>query len=352
MPCAASNPTRTKGVRILRTAKIIQRILATVPIVLGVVILVFVFMRFIPGDPVDLMMGQSGNVSRQEIADLRAQFNLDAPVYVQLYDYLGKAVQGNLGESYMEKRPVIDLIGQALPATLELSLMAILFALIVAIPIGVYSAVKQNSILDRASMGISFLGVSMPGFWLGILLMLIFSVKLGIAPTQGRIAYGTGLVKVTGFYVFDSILTGNWAALRSSLAHLILPAITLGSPTAAVVARVVRSSMLEVMRQDYIVLARAKGLREFRVVVRHALRNALIPTVTVLGTEVGALLGGNMIVETVFGWPGLGRLAVTAIFNRDYPLVQGVVMFYALVFVMANLGVDILYTYLNPKISL
>ncbi|MDI6915455.1 MAG: ABC transporter permease [Desulfitobacteriaceae bacterium] len=338
--------------RVLRTAKIIERILATIPIMLGVAVLVFVFMRFTPGDPVDLMMGESGNVSQQEVATLRAQFNLDAPIYVQLYDYMKKAVYGDLGESFKEQRPVIDLISETLPATVELSLMAVLFALIIAIPIGVYSAVKQNSIVDRVSMGVSFLGVSMPGFWLGILLILIFSVKLGIVPTQGRIGYATGLVKVTGFYVLDSIITGNMVALKSSLSHLILPAITLGSTMAAIVARVVRSSMLEVLRQDYIVLARAKGLNEFKVVVKHALRNGLIPTVTVVGMEIGALLGGNMIVETVFGWPGLGRLAVSAIFGRDYSLVQGVVMFYAFVFVLANLAVDILYTYINPKISM
>lgn len=343
---------QSKGVRVLRTAKIVERILATIPIMFGVAVLVFLFMRFTPGDPVDLMMGEAGNVSQQEVAALRAQFNLDAPIYVQLYDYLGKAVHGDLGNSFKEQRPVLELIRETLPATIELTLMSVFFALLVAIPIGVYSAVKQNSLVDRASMGVSFLGVSMPGFWLGILLILIFSVKFGLTPSQGRISYGAGLVKVTGFYVLDSLLTGNMEALKSALSHLLLPAITLGSTMAAIVARVVRSSMLEVLRQDYIVLARAKGLSEFKVVVKHALRNGLIPTVTVVGMEIGALLGGNMIVETVFGWPGLGRLAVNAIFSRDYPLVQGVVMFYALVFVLANLIVDVLYTYINPKISM
>lgn len=318
----------------------------------GVVVLVFVFMRFTPGDPVDLMMGKAGNVTQEQIDALRAQFNLDAPIYVQLYDYLKDAVHGDLGDSFKEQRPVTELINQTMPATIELSVMAVLFALVIAIPIGVYSAVKQNSLIDRLSMGVSFLGVSMPAFWLGILLILIFSVKLGIAPPQGRIGNGTGLVHVTGFYILDSLITGNWAALKSSLSHLILPGVTLGATMAAIVARVMRSSMLEVLCQDYVVLARAKGLREFTVIAKHALRNGLIPAVTVVGIEIGALLGGNMIVETVFGWPGLGRLAVNAIFNRDYPLVQGVVMFYAFVFVMANLIVDVLYTFINPKITM
>ena len=201
-------------------------------------------------------------------------------------------------------------------------------------------------------MALSFVGISMPGFWLGIVLILIFSVRLHWLPVQGRIAFDAGLTPVTGFFVLDSILTGNREALISSLRHLALPAITLGAPVAAVVARVIRSSMLETLRSDYVTLARSKGAPESSVIFKHALRNALIPTVTVVGLQVGVLLGGNMIVETVFGWPGLGRMVVSGIFNRDYPLVQGSVMVYAFTFVIANLIVDVLYTYLNPKISL
>ena len=194
-------------------------------------------------------------------------------------------------------------------------------------------------------------GNLLPIFWLGIVLIL-FSVNLGWLPTYGRISYAVILQKVTGFYILDSIITGNWAALSSTLKHLILPSLTLGAPTAAMVARVMRSSMLEVLRNDYVTKARAKGLKEYAVIVKHAMRNAMIPTVTVIGLEVGMLLGGNMIVETVFSWPGLGRLVVYSIFVRDYPLVQGVVMIYALTFVAANLCVDILYTYINPKITI
>jgi peptide/nickel transport system permease protein len=212
--------------------------------------------------------------------------------------------------------------------------------------------VRQNSLLDRLSMGVSFVGISMPGFWLGIVLILIFSVSLGWLPVQGRIGSDISLQHITGFYLIDSVLTRNWPALVSALRHLALPSFTLAASVAAIVARVLRSSMLEVLRSDFVQLARAKGAPEGRVIVKHALRNALIPTVTVVGLQVGVLLGGNMIVETVFGWPGLGRLVVDAIFNRDFPLIQGAVMVYALTFVLANLAVDVLYTYLNPKITL
>jgi peptide/nickel transport system permease protein len=229
---------------------------------------------------------------------------------------------------------------------------ALFFGLLVAFPIGIISAVRQNSLVDRFSMAGAFLGISMPAFWLGIILILIFSVRLHWLPVQGRVDHAAQLQEVTGFYVLDSLITGNREAVVSSLKHLILPSVTLGAAVAAVVARVLRSSMLETLRSDYVTLARAKGAPEWNVVLKHALRNALIPTVTVVGLQVGVLLGGNMIVETVFSWPGLGRLVVKAIFDRDFPLVQGAVMVYAFTFVMANLIVDVLYTYLNPKITL
>ncbi len=336
----------------MRAVKIIERILATIPIMLGVAIVVFLFMRLTPGDPVDIMMGQGGVVSVGEMERLRAEFHLDKPLPVQLAIFLGNALRGNLGYSYIQKRPVISLITERLPATIELAFGALFFALIIGIPIGIVSAVRQNSVLDRLSMAGAFLGISMPAFWLGIILILFFSVRLRWLPVQGRIGFGTGLQEITGFYVLDSLITGNWVALISSLKHLILPSVSLGAAVAAVVARVLRSSMLEVLHQDYITLARAKGQVEFLVIMKHALRNALIPTVTVVGLQTGVLLGGNMIVETVFGWPGLGRLVVEAIFNRDFPLVQGAVMVYAFTYVMVNLIVDILYTYLNPKITL
>ena len=322
----------------MRAVKILERVLATIPIMFGVAIIVFLSMRLMPGDPVDIMLGDSGAVSAAEIEQLRSEFHLDESLHTQLWIFLTDAVHGNLGYSYTLKRPAMVLIAERLPATIELAMGALTFSLIVAFPIGILSAVKQNSILDRLSMAGAFLGISMPSFWLGIILIMFFSVYLGWLPVQGRISYDVHLQEITGFFILDSILTRNWAALKSSIEHLILPSIALGAAVTAVIARVLRSGMLETMRSDY--------------VMKHALRNALIPTVTVVGLQIGILLGGNMIVETVFGWPGLGSLVVNAIYDRDFPLIQASVMVYAFTFVMANLIVDILYTYLNPKITM
>jgi len=336
----------------VKSVKILERVLGTIPIMFGVAIIVFFFIRLTPGDPVDIMMGQGGAISSGELEQLREEFHLNEPLHIQLWYFLRDAVRGDLGYSYVLKQPVTALIGERLPATIELALGALIFSLIVAFPIGVISAVKQNSWLDRISMSTAFLGISMPGFWLGIILILLFSVQLHWLPVQGRISLGTGLQEKTGYFVLDSILAGNVEALKSSLSHLVLPSITLGAPVAAVIARVLRSSMLETLRTDYVTLARSKGVAEWWVVIKHALRNAMIPTVTVVGLQVGILLGGNMVIETVFGWPGLGRMVVKAIFDRDFPLIQGAVMIYAFTFVMANLIVDVMYTYLNPRIRL
>lgn len=336
----------------MRLVKIVERLITAVPLMIGVAIVVFLFMRLSPGDPVDIMMGQGGAVSQGEIEQLRSEFNLDKPLIQQLGLFLGDLAHGDLGNSFTKKQPVAQLIADRLPATIELALGSLLFALLIAFPIGIISAVRQNSAIDRVSMGGAFLGISMPAFWLGIVLIMLFSVKLRWLPVQGRIDYDAGLQEVTGFYVLDSILTGNGTALVSSVKHLILPSIALGAAVAAIIARVLRSSLLESLRSDYVRLARAKGASENRVVMKHALRNALIPTLTVVGLQIGVLLGGNMIIETVFGWPGLGRLVVDAIFNRDFPLVQGAVIVYAFIFIIASLFVDVMYTYLNPKMEL
>ena len=336
----------------MRLVKIVERLITAVPLMIGVAIVVFLFMRLSPGDPVDIMMGQGGAVSQGEIEQLRSEFNLDKPLIQQLGLFLGDLAHGDLGNSFTKKQPVAQLIADRLPATIELALGSLLFALLIAFPVGIISAVRQNSAVDRVSMGGAFLGISMPAFWLGIVLIMLFSVKLRWLPVQGRIDYDAGLQDVTGFYVLDSIITGNGAALVSSVKHLILPSIALGAAVAAIIARVLRSSLLESLRSDYVRLARAKGASENRVVMKHALRNALIPTLTVVGLQIGVLLGGNMIIETVFGWPGLGRLVVDAIFNRDFPLVQGAVIVYAFIFIIASLFVDVMYTYLNPKMEL
>ncbi len=335
----------------MKGIKILERILIAIPTMLAIAMLIFVLMRIMPGDPVDKMMGKSGNISIEEVQALEREFHLDLPISVQLKIFLIGIFHGDLGTSFQERRPVWEMIAERIPPTLELALSALLFSLIVSVPIGIISAVKQNSLIDRLGMGFAFLGISAPAFWLGIVLIIIFAVKLSIFPVYGRIAYAYKPIHITGMYVLDSILSRNWPALKDSLMHLILPSISLGAAQAAVTTRILRSSMLEVLRADYVTLARTKGLSEYMVITKHALRNALIPTVTVIGLQIGMLLGGNMIIETIFGWPGLGRLVVTSIFNRDFPVVQGAVMFYALTYVVANLIVDIIYTYLNPKIS-
>jgi len=335
----------------MKGIKILERILIAIPTMLAIAMLIFVLMRIMPGDPVDKMMGKSGNISIEEVQALEREFHLDLPISVQLKIFLIGIFHGDLGTSFQERRPVWEMIAERIPPTLELALSALLFSLIVSVPIGIISAVKQNSLIDRLGMGFAFLGISAPAFWLGIVLIIIFAVKLSIFPVYGRIAFAYKPIHITGMYVLDSILSRNWPALKDSLMHLILPSISLGAAQAAVTTRILRSSMLEVLRADYVTLARTKGLSEYVVITKHALRNALIPTVTVIGLQIGMLLGGNMIIETIFGWPGLGRLVVTSIFNRDFPVVQGAVMFYALTYVVANLIVDIIYTYLNPKIS-
>jgi len=335
----------------MKGIKILERILIAIPTMLAIAMLIFVLMRIMPGDPVDKMMGKSGNISIEEVQALEREFHLDLPISVQLKIFLIGIFHGDLGTSFQERRPVWEMIAERIPPTLELALSALLFSLIISVPIGIISAVKQNSLIDRLGMGFAFLGISAPAFWLGIVLIIIFAVKLSIFPVYGRIAFAYKPIHITGMYVLDSILSRNWPALKDSLMHLILPSISLGAAQAAVTTRILRSSMLEVLRADYVTLARTKGLSEYVVITKHALRNALIPTVTVIGLQIGMLLGGNMIIETIFGWPGLGRLVVTSIFNRDFPVVQGAVMFYALTYVVANLIVDIIYTYLNPKIS-
>lgn len=336
----------------MRAIKIFERVLATIPVMVGVAVVVFFFIRLTPGDPVDIMLGRGGAVSAGQMEELRHQFHLDEPIVTQLWYFLSDAARGDLGYSYIRNKPVVDLLAERLPATIEMTIGALIVSLIIGLPIGIISAIRQNSVVDRLSMAGAFLGISMPGFWLGIILILFFAVRLQWLPSDGRLSYDVHLQQVTGMFVLDSLLTGNGAALWDSLKHLLLPSITLGAGVAAIVARVLRSTMLEVLRSDYIRLARAKGASEWVVIMKHCLRNALIPTVTVVGLQIGVLLGGNMIVETVFSWPGLGRLVVDAIFNRDFPLIQGAVMVYAFTFVLVNLVVDVLYTYLNPRISL
>jgi ABC-type dipeptide/oligopeptide/nickel transport system permease component len=301
-------------------AYFLTRLWHTVYVVIGISVISFFFIH-LSGDPVMLML--PADASRQEIEDLRQQLGFNDPIYKQYVRFAVKAVQGDFGNSLYYKVPALELILERLPASLELATAAMIIALVVAVPIGILSAARRGSILDMGSMLGALFGLSMPHFWLGIMMILLFSVRLGWLPTSGR----------------------------GTLAHLIMPAVALGLSLMAMFARLTRSVMLEIMGLDYIRTARAKGLRERLVIGKHAFKNALIPLVTVAGMQFGFLLGGTVIIETVFAWPGLGRLVVQAIFNRDYPLVQATVFILALIFVGVNLLVDMLYVYLDPQIS-
>lgn len=335
----------------MSVGKLLERLLQLVPVLLGVSLIVFVMMALTPGDPVQIMIGDQSITPEQE-AELRRNLGLDRPIVERFFIFLGNAVQFDFGESFYHRRPVSDVIVERLPATVELSLVALVVALLTAIPLGVLAAIRKNSILDRLATIGSLLGVSLPGFWFGILLIMLFAVHLQILPVSGRIGYANEVRAITGFLLIDTLLQGDIAAFGDALRHILLPAITLGLPMTAILMRVTRTAMLEVMRQDYVTFAEAKGLPRRRVLYRHALKNALIPTVSVAAIETGSLLGGNMIVETVFGWPGLGRLVVESIFLRNYPLVQAAVLLYAVTYVLLNFFADILYTYLNPRVKL
>lgn len=329
---------------------LVRRVAHLFLVAVFITLTIFVVIRFAPGDPVDLMLRGGESVSKTDIDRMRAELGLDQPIHIQLVRYLRGLVSSDLGTSIVHKRPVAQLIVERLPATVELALGAILVSFAVGIPVGAIAAARQHSVADRLIMGVNFLGISVPGFWLAIILIMVFSVHLKVLPSIGRITYETQPMRLTGLLVLDSLITLNGPALRSALSHLLLPSITLGASYSAIIARVLRSSMVEVLNQDYIRVAHSKGLSELRVVGHHALCNALLPTVTVAALEAGSLLSGNVIIETVFAWPGLGQLIVNGIFARDYPVVQSGAIFFALVFVGINFLLDAAYALLDPRI--
>jgi peptide/nickel transport system permease protein len=335
----------------MKLGKLLERLAQLIPVLLGVSAIVFIMMTLTPGDPVDIMLGDQQVTPEQEEL-LRRDMGLDLPPHERFVKFLGNAVTGNFGISFYHRQPVMEVIASRLPATIELSLVALIFALAVSIPLGVVAAVKKNTLLDRLATVGSLFGVSLPGFWFGILLLMLFAVHLQLLPVSGRAGFTSEVSPITHLLLIDTLLHGRLDAFRDALAHIILPAITLGLPMASILMRVTRASMLEVLKQDYITFAEAKGLSRTRILVKHALKNALIPTVTVAAIETGSLLGGNMVVETVFGWPGLGRLVVESIFVRNYPLIQAAVLIYAITYVMLNFVADILYTVLNPRVRL
>jgi peptide/nickel transport system permease protein len=302
-------------------AYISQRLLQAIPVLIGISVLTFLMLHLVPGDPVLIFAGDKP-MTEERAAELRHQLGLDRPMWVQYWDYASHAVRGDLGRGLRSQRPVLDSILEALPSTLELTATALLLAALVGITLGIVAAVAHGGWLDTVSMGVAMLGVSVPVFYSSLLLIIFFSFRLGWFPATGQ----------------------------GGLERLVLPATALGLASAAALARLVRSSMLEVLGQEYIVTARAKGLANQMVVLRHALKNALIPTVTMLGLQLGALLGGAVVTETIFSRPGLGRLAIDAIAGRDFPLIQGTVLFAAATYVLVNLVVDVLYAAIDPRI--
>ena len=329
---------------------IVKRILMIIPVIIGVSILSFLLIHLVPGDPARMMLGE--RATPKQLEELRETLGLNDPLYVQYGRFVEKAVQGDLGRSVRSKMPVFEEMGKKFPATLELTLFALTIAVLLGGLAGVISAVKPYSIFDNLSMGLALLGVSIPVFWLGLMLIWIFGVHLHILPPSGRLTVGVELQTITNLYILDSILTGNWKAFKDTLSHIIMPAVALSTIPMAMIARVTRSSMLEVLGQDYIRTAWAKGLPGRLVILRHAFRNAFLPVLTVIGLQFGYLLGGAVMTEEIFSWPGVGRWLFVAISARDFPIVQGGILMVALLFVTINLIVDILYTYVDPRIRL
>jgi dipeptide transport system permease protein len=326
-----------------------SRQLLLIPTFIGISIVSFGFIRMLPGDPVLLMAGER-SLTPERHAELLRQFGFDRPIWQQYLGYLYDLLRGDLGTSLKTKIPVFQEFMTLFPATVELSLVAILFAVIFGIPAGVLAAVRRGSLYDQAVMGTALIGFSMPIFWWGLLLIILFSVTLQLTPVSGRIALTYFFPPVTGFMLIDSLLSGQAGAFKSAVRHLILPTVVLGTIPLGVIARQTRSAMLEVLGDDYVRTARAKGLSNLRVVAVHALRNALIPVITTIGLQVGTLLAGAILTETIFSWPGIGKWMIDSISRRDYPAVQGGLLLIAGVVMLVNLIVDLLYGLTDPRI--
>ena len=327
---------------------LISRLAGTLPVILLISLLVFSLIHAAPGDPTLMLLGEETTAA--DIERAKAQWGLDRPIYIQYFKFLVSALQGEFGKSFKYSEPVTNVIKQRLPATVELAAVSIIIAILLAIPLGVWSGAKPNSTVDNIGTTFGLFGISMPSFWLAIMLILLLAGVLNILPTSGRSTYGIAGPEITGFYLVDSLLQKNWAAVWDALTHVFMPALALGVNMLGILMRVTRSAILEVMNEDYVQTARAKGLQEKNVLWRHVTSNALIPVITVVGLELGTLLSGSIIVETVFSWPGSGSLLITALNARDYPLVTGLVMTYTMAFVIINLIIDGLYAIIDPRI--
>lgn len=343
---------------------IIRRTISVIPTLLGVAFVIFMFQRLIPGDPAVAMLGEHAN--EENVARIREQFGLNRPVFLdrdaltrgdltgffdsQFIRYLGRLVQLDLGDSIHRRIPVAETLAVRFPATFELAFLSLLIALIIGVPVGIISASRRNSVLDGVTMIGSLIGVSMPIFWLGLLEIMFFAVMLGWLPSGGRLSSDIKIQAITNFALLDSLLTGNMPAFVDALKHIVLPALALATIPMAIIARMTRSSMLDVLQEDYIRTAKAKGLTERVVLVKHALRNAFLPVITIIGIQAGTLLSGAVLTETIFSWPGIGKWVFDAILARDYPIVQGATLLIAVIFLITNLLVDLSYALLDPRI--
>jgi len=329
---------------------LLKRLALTIPTFIALMFITFVMIRLVPGDPIEVRRGERG-ISPERLEQLRHEMGLDQPVWKQFLDYVNALLHGDFGTSIISKAPVLHEFLTLFPATLELTLCAMVFAVVLGVPAGVIAASRRGGVYDQSLMGLALTGYSMPIFWWGLILILVMSNTLGLTPVSGRV----DLIKfyyepVTGFMLIDSLLSGQKGAFWDAVHHLILPTIVLGTVPLAVIARMTRSSMLEVLEEDYVRTARAKGLSWTRVVGVHALRNALIPVVTVIGLQVGGLLAGAVLTETIFSWPGVGKWLIESINRRDYPALQGGILLIATIVILVNLVVDLLYGLINPRI--
>ena len=329
---------------------VVRRLILLVPILVGLSILVFLWIRALPGGPAQALLGE--RATDEAIAQIEREYGLDKPIHIQYWRYVKTVGALDFGQSVTTRRDVTEELKQKFPATVELALAAMFFSILLGIPLGFFAAKRYGGVFDNVSLVASLLGVSIPVFFLGIILKYIFAVELGLLPTVGRIDVLIDLEHPTNFYVLDALIAGDMHAFLDVLKHLILPAVALGSIPLAIIARITRAAVLDVQNEDYVRTARAKGMSPGIVDRRHVLRNALLPIVTVIGLQVGFLLAGAVLTETVFAWPGIGTWLVDAIENRNYPVLQGGILFVALVFVLVNLIVDISYAFLNPRIRL
>ena len=343
---------------------IIRRLISVLPTLIGVTFVIFMFQRLIPGDPAVAMLGE--HATEENVARIREQFGLNRPIFLdrdalaqgdlagffdsQYIRYLGRLIRLDLGDSIHRRIPVAETLALRFPATFELALLSMLFAVLIGIPVGIASASRRNSVLDGVTMVGSLVGVSMPIFWLGLMEIMLFAVFLKWLPAGGRLGTGIEVETITNFILLDSLITGNTPAFIDALQHIIMPAVALATIPTAIIARMTRSSMLDVLQEDYIRTAKAKGLVERVVLFKHALKNAFLPVITIIGIQAGTLLAGAVLTETIFSWPGIGKWVYDSILARDYPIVQGATLLIAIIFMVANLLVDLSYALLDPRI--